>query len=307
MFIITGGYDMNINYELYKIFYVVANCGNITKASQELLLSQPAVTKQIKQLEDQLGGELFIRTKRGVILTENGREIYHYIKQGLDSFSNAEAVFSNLKELNNGHLRIGISTTLAKIFLMPYLEKFHKMYPNIIISLLTDPSTLLRKQLKEGRIDFLISKEEEIEEEDLCVTRLGVLHHTFIASPKTYSDLKDKVIPLKKIGEYPMLLQKSPSISRKWFDQICKENKIHIHSSFEIASSHLLEDFVKIGLGIGLASKEYVQNDIDNGELLEIKTTPPFPEKPFALITLKNTIPSFGARKAIAIILNKED
>ena len=66
---------MNINFELYKIFYEVANEGNITKAANKLMISQPAVTKQIKTLEDELGGQLFIRTKRGVILTENGQKI----------------------------------------------------------------------------------------------------------------------------------------------------------------------------------------------------------------------------------------
>ena len=85
---------MNVNFELYRVFYVVATCGNITKASQELRISQPAVTKQIKTLENQLGGELFIRTKRGVILTDNGKEIYNYIKQGMNCFNNAELQFS---------------------------------------------------------------------------------------------------------------------------------------------------------------------------------------------------------------------
>ena len=80
---------MNVNFELYRVFYIVATIGNITKASKKLMISQPAVTKQIKTLEEQLGGELFIRTKRGVILTENGREIYNYIKQGMNYFETA--------------------------------------------------------------------------------------------------------------------------------------------------------------------------------------------------------------------------
>ena len=74
---------MNINFELYRIFYTVAVCGNITKASKELMISQPAVTKQLKTLENQLGGELFIRTKKGVILTDNGREIFNYVKHAI--------------------------------------------------------------------------------------------------------------------------------------------------------------------------------------------------------------------------------
>ena len=117
---------MNINFELYRIFYVVATVGNITKACQLLNISQPAVTKQIKNLEAQLGGDLFIRTKRGGILTENGKEIYNYIKQGMNCFNRAEMQFSNLKQLETGVIKVGVSTTLARLFLMDYLDKFHK-------------------------------------------------------------------------------------------------------------------------------------------------------------------------------------
>ena len=115
---------MNINFELYRIFYVVATVGNITKASQLLNISQPAVTKQIKNLEGQLGGDLFIRTKRGVILTENGKEIYNYIKQGMNCFNRAEMQFSNLKQLETGVIRIGVSAELASYFLMSYYSYF---------------------------------------------------------------------------------------------------------------------------------------------------------------------------------------
>ena len=172
---------MNINFELYRIFYVVATVGNITKASEILMISQPAVTKQIKNLEEQLGGELFIRTKRGVILTDNGKEIYNYVKQAINSFSNAEMQFSNLKKLEKGTIRIGISTTLMRIFLLKYLKIFHQEYPNIAIQVFTDPSKIMRNMLKEGKIDILIAKEEINEDEDLELIRLGKLKMAFIA------------------------------------------------------------------------------------------------------------------------------
>ena len=115
---------MNVNFELYRVFYEVATLGNITKAAEKLMISQPAVTKQIKTLEGQLGGELFIRTKRGVILTDNGQEIYNFIKQGMNCFEMAEKQFSNLKKLETGIVRIGVSTTLAKLYLLKYLDNY---------------------------------------------------------------------------------------------------------------------------------------------------------------------------------------
>ncbi len=297
--------SMNINFELYRVFYAVATLGNITKASQELMISQPAVTKQIKALENQLGGELFIRNKRGVTLTENGQAIYNYVKQGINCFNNAELVFSNLKKLETGTIRIGISTTLTRLFLLPYLEKFHHEYPKIVIHLFTDPSSKLRQMLKTGDIDLLIAKENDNEDNDLTITRLGKLHNCFLAS-EAFPELKNKTISFKELSTYPILLQRPPSTSRDTFNNYCKNNHINITSTIEIASSSLLEDFIKIGLGVGLVTKEFAEKEIQEGHLFEVKTTTKLPSVYFSLFTLKNSFHSFGTNKLIEIITNKK-
>ena len=115
---------MNIDFELYRVFYTVANNGNITKASEELNITQPAISKSIKKLEDQLGGQLFVRTKRGVVLTQEGKEFYKYIKNAMEYIANGESKFTELINLESGCIRIGISTTLTKEFLLPYLKNF---------------------------------------------------------------------------------------------------------------------------------------------------------------------------------------
>ena len=143
---------MNINFELYRVFYAVANTGNITKAVEQLMISQPAISKSIKHLEEQLGGQLFIRTKRGVILTDEGREFYYYIKQAMEYIYNAENKFTDLINLNTGTIKIGISTTLTKQFLIPYLEEFHKKYPKIDIQIVTNVSSELIPKLNSNHI-----------------------------------------------------------------------------------------------------------------------------------------------------------
>ena len=137
---------MNIDFELYRIFYVVANHKNITKASAELNISQPAISKSIKNLEEQLGGTLFVRTKRGVELTYEGKEFYNYIKQAIEYINNAENKFTDLINLECGCIKIGINTTLTKEFLLPYLEKFNTLFPKIDIQIITDlTSNLMHK------------------------------------------------------------------------------------------------------------------------------------------------------------------
>ena len=292
---------MNINFELYKIFYEVATLGNITKAANKLMISQPAVTKQIKTLEDELGGQLFIRTKRGVILTENGQKIYNYIKQGMNCFESAELEFSNLKKLDSGTIRIGISTTLCRIFLLPILRKFHEEYPNVAIQLFTDPSTSMREQLKEGTLDILIAKEQSKEDTNLDYEELGLLHPCFISSRK-YLDPKDIIIPLKSINRYHLLLHKRPSTTRELFEEYCKKNNIKIETRLEIASASLLEDFVEIGFGIGLATKEFVESEKKDRDIIFIKTNPELPPSSFGILTLKNSIHSFATNTLIEMI-----
>jgi len=292
---------MDINFELYKVFYEVANEGNITKAANKLMISQPAVTKQIKTLEDQLGGQLFIRTKRGVILTENGQNIYNHIKQGMICFESAELEFSNLKKLETGTIKIGISTTLCRIFLLPIIRKFHEEYPNVAIQLFTDPSISMREQLKDGKIDILIAKEQSKEDNNLDYEELGMLHPCFISSRK-YLDPKDIIIPLKSINRYHLLLHKRPSTTRELFEEYCKKNNIKIETKLEIASASLLEDFVEIGFGIGLATKEFVENEMKNRDILFLKTKPELPPTSFGILTLKDSIHSFATNKLIEMI-----
>ena len=211
--------------------------------------------------------------------------------------------FTNLKKLDKGVIRIGISTTLCRIFLLKYLEKFHKYYPNISLQIFTDPSKIMKNMLKDGTIDLLIAKETDIKNDDLNFYKIGNLHQCFIASTKHFNELKDKVINLSEIDKLPLLLPKSPSSTRKAINDFCLQYQVKLTSKLEIASASLLEDFIKIGLGIGLVTKEYALNNIKNNEFFVLKTNPELPTIPFSLITLKNSYHSFGTNELIKMIL----
>ena len=144
---------MDINYESYKIFYHVALNQSISKAA-ELLISQPAVSYQIKVLEEQLGITLFVRTKKGVTLTDEGKILYSYISKGIENFINGENALTNLKNLDYGIIRIGASTTVSKHVLMPYLKIFHKLYPNIEINITNNLTEELMRELRNGNLDI---------------------------------------------------------------------------------------------------------------------------------------------------------
>lgn len=297
---------MNIDFELYRIFYVVANNGNITKASEELMISQPAISKSIKSLEDSLGGQLFIRTKRGVILTNEGREFYNYIKYAMEYISNAENKFTELINLESGIIKIGISTTLTKEFLIPFLEEFHKMYPKINIQIITYSSNELITKLKNGLIDMTIMNLTNANfGNDIEIIKCKEVHDVFVVND-SYKELHDKKLSLIDINNYPLILQSKGSNTRAFIDDVCKSYGVILKPNIELASYSLVVEFTKIGLGIGYVTYEYITEELKKGTLKMLNIKETIPKRYIGIAVSKNHIPNFSTKKLIEIITNKK-
>ena len=296
---------MNIDFELYRIFYVVANHKNITKASEELHISQPAISKSIKNLEDQLGGQLFVRTKRGVVLTDEGKEFYTYIKQAIEYINNAENKFTDLINLETGTIKIGISTTLTKEFLLPYLEEFHEKYPKIDIQIDTNITPELLHKLRNGLLDIVIlNLKGKSYGDDLEIIKCRKVTDCFAVNKK-YKDLIDKELSLKELNNYPLILQPKGSNTREFLDTFARENGVTLKSGIELAGYSLVVEFTKIGLGIGYINKDYSKSLLQNKELFELNIKEKIPSRYIGMVLSKNHIPSFSAKKLIEIITKK--
>ena len=296
---------MNIDFELYRIFYTVANNKNITASAKELNISQPAISKSIKNLEEQLGGQLFIRTKRGVILTEEGLEFYNYIKQAIEYINNAEKKFTELINLETGCIKIGISATLTKKFLIPYLEKFHKLYPKINIQIVTNVTTELLPKLRNGLIDIIIlNLNNQNYGNDITITKCQKINDCFVVN-KDFPNLINKELSLKDLNNYPLILQAKESNTRKFLDNITKENNVTLKPNIELASYSLVVEFTKIGLGIGYVTKEYIQDELKNKELFELKIKEKIKERYIGIATSNKHLPNFSTKKLIDIITQK--
>ena len=289
---------MDINYESYKIFYHVALNQSISKAADKLLISQPAVSYQIKVLEEQLGITLFVRTKKGVTLTDEGKILYSYISKGIENFINGENALTNLKNLDYGIIRIGASTTVSKHVLMPYLKTFHKLYPNIEINITNNLTEELLRELRNGNLDILILNLPMNEGKDLNIKNILEVQDIFVAN-KEYYDILNKNISLSDLNNYPLLFQKKPSNTRDYLDNYLNINKIKLIPKMEIVSYNLIMDFIKIGFGIGYATKEFIKEDLNNGDLYELNVTPKIPKRFIGAVTLKQTIPNFSVNKLI--------
>lgn len=289
---------MNIDYELYRIFYIVAKNGNITRASKELLISEPAVSKSIKNLEGYLGTPLFTRTKKRVNLTTEGITLYEYISKGIEYFKSGEAKFNELINLESGTIRIGINTTLTKEFLMPYLETFHKLYPNINIEIRTNLTSELKSMLKDGLIDMhILNLTNEETKNDFNIIKCKTITDCFVSN----KPIKEK-ISIKELNNYPLILQDKNSNTRKFLDDFANKYEITLKPKIEIGSYYLVSEFSRIGLGIGYVTKNYIKNNLDNKELFIVPIKEKIPSREIGILLNKNTTPNFSTKELIKII-----
>lgn len=260
---------MNINLDLYKTFYYVAKNGSITRAANEMLISQPAISKAIKTLEEQMNTPLFIRKRDGVILTEAGETFYKKIKNAMELIESAENDIQSINSLDNGAINIGASKTIIHEFLMPYIKEFHKLYPNVKIRIFTDKTTELYKKSKLGLVDVIVSNLPSTVPDEFEQIKLMDLHDCFVASEQ-FSYLKGKKITLNEFQKLPLLVLTKGAINRTRLDDFCIENKISIIPEMEFGSNTLIKEFTEAGFGIGMLTKEHVKDDLNNGNLFEL-------------------------------------
>ena len=250
---------INVDLELYRVFYTVAKHNHMTKASEELHISQPAISQSIKKLEDQLGGTLFLRSNKGMSLTSEGKMFYEYVKGALELISNAENEFTSFKDLSKGEIKIGCSTTLTKLILINSLKEFHKDYPNINSNLIND--------LKLGKLDFVIFNESNIKENNLNLEKIKELKQGFIYNPEFYDD---KINSFEDLNNVSIILEKEEANSRKLLDYVALQHNVKLVPKMEVVSQELITEFTNIGLGIGFSIIDLAKRNYKNLKELDI-------------------------------------
>lgn len=285
---------MNVDLELYKVFYVVAKHKHMTKASEELHISQPAISQSIKKLEDQLGGILFLRSNKGMELTEEGKMFYEYVKGALELINNAENEFTSFKDLSKGEVKIGCSTTLTKLVLINALKDFHFDYPNININITNDLTSNLINDLKLGKLDFVIFNESNIKETNLNLEKIKELKQGFIYNPELYDD---NINNFEDLNNVPLILQKEESNSRKLLDYIALQNNVKLIPKMEVVSQELITEFTNIGLGIGFAIIDLAKINFKN--LKELNINKKIPNINIYLATNKSVSLTFASKMFI--------
>jgi DNA-binding transcriptional LysR family regulator len=290
-----------VNLELYRVFYTVARCGSLTKAAEELFISQPAVSQAIKQLESQLGTSLFNRTHRGMELSvQGGKLIFKQVEEALKLLDNAENTLIELKTTATGTIRIGATDSIFSQVLADKIVVYNEKYPAVKFELITGTSPDTINQLKENKCDIGFIN-LPIEDKDVNFTGMVArLSDVFVAGEK-YSFLKNQIVELKDLQQYPLLMIEANTVARRALSNYSQTLGIELSPDIEVANWDLMLKFAKQGMGIGCVPREYANKELESGELFEVNVTPQLPVRGVGMALPKNLPVPFALREFIAL------
>ena len=296
-----------VNLELYRVFYTVAKCGSLTRAAEELYISQPAVSQSIKQLENQLGVPLFDRRHRGMELSaQGGKIIFAEVERALELLCEAENRLAQMQSSAVGTIRIGASDTIFEYFLADKIVDFHERFPAVKIELMANftPDTIEKLKANKCDVAFVnlpITVDDELELEGNCMR----LNDIFIAGEK-YKELSERPISLSELKKYPLILMDKNTVARRSLDAFLDRVGVNLQPSIEVGSWDLMKRLVHRGMGIGVIPRAYALRRLQAGELYEVKTDPELPARSVGMLLPKNQPISYALHSFIQYF-RKED
>ena len=240
---------MDINLELYKVFYYVATTLSFSEASRQLFISQSAVSQAVKNLEKKLGHTLFVRSTKRVILTPEGELLLQHVKPALSMLNEGEAALSGEGNLT-GQLRIGASDTLCRYFLIPYLRRFHKDHPEVRIKIINSTSIGCAELLENGQAELIVTNypNSRLSSHTKLQTVLE-FRDIFVANPD-YFTMGKTPLSLENLLDYPILMLAAKSTTSEYLHQAFASQGLNLLPEVELNSNDLLMDLARIGLGI---------------------------------------------------------
>ncbi len=277
-------YKSNINLNLYKTFYEVAKYGSISKAAEKNFISQPAVSKAIKKLENDLNCELVFRNIKGITLTEKGKTLLFYIERAYNNFLIAERIMLEDESLEKGKLSIGVPSQIGSFYLFNNILNFHKEYPNIEITIISKSTEQLLTLLESHEIDFIIDTSPIFTKlNDVCIVPLKKVKNCFVKNKNL--KINKPVESLKDLEDLPLILPIKGTSNRINLDKLLEENNVDISNVINIHTSEMIISAIKENLGIGYIIYDLIKDNKDF-EIIELKEK--LPTITINLVYIKN-------------------
>ncbi len=288
----------------YRAFLAVADAGSVTEAARRLFVSQPAVSAEIASLEASLGVSLFVRTRRGVRLTEAGEVLVGYVRSAFSLLDAGREKLRELSELESGTLRIGASDMTLRFFLLDHIAIFRERYPNVRLTVTNAPTPRTLEALRDGAIDFgVVSGPLSSASEELVLTPLRPVQDIFIAAP-THPLAAQNGITREELAEYPMImLEGNTSTTRAYVSSWLGEG--FPAPAIELATSDLLLSFARRGIGISSIVEDFATDALAAKEVVRLDLREDPPPRHFYLVRSSRLPLSAAARTMLGLLGEK--
>jgi DNA-binding transcriptional LysR family regulator len=246
---------------------------------------------------------LFIRNSRGVKLTKEGEILYQYTKEAFNILRQGEEKLKHIRELGVGELRIGVSSTLCKYILLPYLNRFIKTYPHIKITIESQSTIHTLKQLDTGSLDIgLVARPSNQRLYEFLA--LYKIEDIFVATSEYLDNLQIREMKEDIFTSSNLMLLDGENMSRMHIENYFMENNINPQHILEVSSMDLLIEFAKTGLGVACVIKEFVKDELSNGQLVQIPLEKPINKREVGFCYSKTAFLSDSMTKLINYISN---
>jgi len=285
--------------DYYRMFYETARFSSFSTAAQHLYISQSAISQCIHQLESELGVQLFVRTRRGVSLTNEGKLLYSKVENAINSIEQGEKQLERLKHLESGEITIAAGDTITTHFLLQYLEEFHALYPDIRIEMANSYSSQMLSLVKAGKADLAFIN-MPLDDDELEIEPCFEINDVFVCGPNFEQNTS---YSWDEVSNLPLILLEKNSSSRRFLDKNFKEKEISLKPQIEVAVHDLLIRFASIHLGVSCVIEQFSKEELEKGIIKKLPLDPPLPKRSIGCAYLKNTPLSYAAKAFLDLIM----
>ncbi len=293
---------MKTRLDYYRVFYETALHASFSTAAKHLYISQSAISQCISQLEKDLNTQLFIRSRRGITLTKEGKLLFQKVENAMQAIEQGESLLARLHRLDGGSLIIAAGDTITRHYLSPYLEEFHALYPEIRIEMANSYSSRLLQFVKEGKAELAFVN-LPIKDDELCIEPCFSIQDIFVCGPDYHA--KDKYT-WEELAQEPLILLETNSSSRNYIDEKFAAKHIRLNPQIELAAHDLLVQFASIHLGVSCVIKEFVTDSLEKGAIRPLNLVPKLPARNIGYAYLRHNPLSLPAQAFLKLILGED-
>jgi DNA-binding transcriptional LysR family regulator len=289
---------MKTKFDYYRVFYETARFSSFSTAAEHLYISQSAISQCIRQLEEDLNVQLFVRTRKGISLTNEGRILFSKVENAINSIEQGENQLERLRHLESGELIIAAGDTITTHYLLKYLKEFHASYPEIRIKMANSYSSQMLSLVKEGKVDLAFVN-MPLSDDELVIEPCYEINDAFVCGP----DFECKAAySWEEMTDLPLILLEKNSSSRRFLDNNFKEKGIVLNPQIEVAVHDLLIRFASIQLGISCVIEQFSEAELEKGLIKKIPLDPPLPKRSIGYAYLKHAPLSDAAKAFMDLI-----